>query len=184
MAYPAVGAEGVDALELDAGQNLPLRVLLDQGYVVTADGAARAGDGLHHPSGVDVLSAYLLGELEDRLLPVPGGQGGLVLVDHDAHLGAEAPVGSREGALAEVVELLAVLQGALHVGDLDAARAPDGDGLEVLGAHDAADAGPTRLAVPVVGDIGVSDEVLPAGAYGGRADVVVADLIPDEVEYL
>ena len=184
VAYPAVGAEGVDALELDAGQHRPLGVLLDQGDVVAADGAARAGDGLHHPPGVDVLSAYLLGELEDGLLPVPGGEGGLVLVDHDAHLGAEAPVGSREGALAEVVELLAVLQGALHVGDLDASRAPHGDGLEVLGAHDAADAGPTRLAVPVVCDVGVPDEVLPGGSDGGRADVVVSDLLLDEVEDL
>ena len=47
------------------------------------------------------------------------------------------------------------------VGDTDFLLAPDPDGLELLAAPDGAGAAPPIDAVPVVGDRGKADEVLP-----------------------
>ena len=65
------------------------------------------------------------------------------------------------------------------VGHLHAGAATHGDGLEVLGAHDRAEAGAARDLVEVVDDAGVADEVLAGGTNLGDADLLVAEFLTD-----
>ena len=96
------------------------------------------------------------------------GRQGAVFVHHvDEHLGAVRGQPFRgDGRLAQLpLHRPLALQKRLRVGQRHAARAAQGDRLQVLGAHDRAHPGAARGAVQVVHDAGEADEILP-----GRAD--------------
>src|SRR5262249_50921130 len=68
-----------------------------------------------------------------------------------------------------------------RLGDGDAAGAADGDRLEVLAAHDRADAGTPRRPVLVVDDAGKADELLAGRPDVRDANARDAQLVADAV---
>src|SRR5262249_47317403 len=95
-----------------------------------------------------------------------------------AVLGHALPPGGLLQFLAQVPDRFHELR---RLRDGDAARAADGDGLEVLRAHDGADAGAAGGAVLVVHDAGELDQFLAGRPDAGDAGVRDAEFLADAV---
>ena len=108
------------------------------------------------------FAAGLVGGGEVAVLEVARRQGARLVEDVDEHVGA---VGLEAGAAdgVRLDELARRHDGGLEavgIGDLHGAGAVDRDRLEVLGAHDGADAGAAGGAVHLVHDVGDEREML------------------------
>ena len=178
-----VGADGGQGFVLGAavlGSDLDLG-RLDLDPLLAAHGAGEAAvhvidDLVAHGDGVDVGGAVQLpvAEVVDDEVAFE-----LLGADHRAGApGVETVVGA---ALAQrfAGHPAGGVPDRFAVGHLDTGAAADGDGLEVLGAHDRAEAGAAGDLVEVIDDAGVADEVLAGGTDLGDADLLVAEFLAD-----
>ena len=156
--------------------------MVDLGDAAAADDAAEAALGTQELLRRQRLAADLVGGGEVAVLEVARRQGARLVEDVDEHVGA---VGLEAGAAdgVRLDERPGLHDGrleAVRIGDLDRAGAVHRDRLEVLGAHDGADAGAAGGAVHLVHDVGDEREML-AGRPDARHLGVFIGLGADQV---
>ena len=183
VADPQVGAEHAEGFVFrSAVDALDPKGLIRLHHPLAADHAGVAGLVSGQEGLAQLLAVDLVGQLELAGLEVAGDDVAQAFQVFDGHGGAvflKALVHLRflEGGgpfLGHLLDAVLVVEGVSPL-------APDGDGLEVLGAHDRAHAGPPAEVAQTAGDAGVPDQVFASRPDLDDLDLLVPQLLADQL---
>ena len=119
---------------------------------------------------MQMLAANLLSPFKGGLLEISGGQRPQPVEHRHVGHGPQFPVFLRRCAQTTLAQIDPVLVSCFGHGHVHGLTAVQGQRLEVFRAHNRAGAAPAGLASTVVGDAGVTDQMLSRGADAGDPD--------------